>query len=324
MQKFKNICFVGGGSWGQALAITLARCGVKSSILVSDEKRMIMLNKNVSSCFKDIKFPNLIDAFQDKQNLKNYDLIFITTESFRVKKTLNYIYKINPYSNVIITSKGFANLKGQTFPEIILQKFPKLDFGVLTGPTFADEVAKNLPAAALIASRNKVLAKSLSHLFFRSSLRLYLSDDTIGSSISGAIKNIIAIGAGISDGLRLGDNAKAGLITRGIEETRRIIEACGGKKETAFGLAGVGDMTLTCSTPHSRNMKYGMDLVKNKKINDQVLVEGVYALKAAKTLSTKLDIDTPIINSINDIVHKKRNIKIIISELFSRPTKREF
>ena len=106
-----------------------------------------------------------------------------------------------------------------------------------------------MPAAALIASRNKILAKSLSQLFFQSSLRLYLSDDTIGSSIAGAIKNIIAIGAGISDGLKLGDNAKAGLITRGIEETRRIIEACGGKKETAFGLAGVGDMTLTCSTP---------------------------------------------------------------------------
>ena len=324
MNNFKNICFFGGGSWGQALAITLARTGYPTSILVSDKKRKEILNSNNSNCFPDIKFPNLIKAFSEKQNLKNYDLIFITTESLRVESSLSEIIKINPQSNVIITSKGFANLKGETFPQLISKKYPQLSFGVLTGPTFADEVARNLPAAALIASKNKLLANNVSKLFFNSSLRLYLSDDVIGASIAGAIKNIMAIGAGISDGLKLGDNAKAGLITRGIEETCRIINKCGGKKETAFGLAGIGDMTLTCSTPHSRNMKFGLDLVKKNKQYKNKLVEGLNALKAAKNLSERLEIETPIIDAINDIIYNKKDFQLIISELFNRPIKSEF
>ncbi len=324
MKKIDKICFFGGGSWGQALAITLAKSGYQSSILVSDQERMHLLNNNKSSCFPNIKFPNLVNAFVDQQKLSNYNLIFITTESFRVEESLKIIYKQNPNSRVIITSKGFANLRGKTFPEIILEKYPKLIFGVLTGPTFADEVAKNLPAAALIASKNKNLANLVSQLFFQTSLRLYLSNDVIGASIAGAVKNIMAIGAGISDGLCLGDNAKAGLITRGIEETCRVIEACGGKKETVFGLAGIGDMTLTCSTPHSRNMRYGMELVKNRINTSNPLVEGVHALKAAKHLSKELNVDTPIINSIYDIINDKKDVKIIISELFKRPIKKEF
>ncbi len=324
MNNIKNICFFGGGSWGQALAITLARAGHPSSILVSDKKRKKILNSNKSSCFPDLKFPKLIKAFNDKQNLKNFDLIFITTESPRVENSLSEIIKTNPQSNVIITSKGFANSKGETFPEIIHKKYPNLTFGVLTGPTFADEVARNLPAAALIASKNKLLAENVSNLFFNTSLRLYLSEDVIGASIAGAIKNIMAIGAGISDGLQLGDNAKAGLITRGIEETCRIISRCGGKKETAFGLAGIGDMTLTCSTPHSRNMKFGIDLVKKNNQNNNKLVEGLNALNAAKNLSERFEIETPIIDSINDIINKKKNFELIISELFKRPIKSEF
>ena len=324
MNDIKKICFFGGGSWGQALAITLARAGHPSSILVSDKKRKEILNSNKSSCFPDIKFPNLIKAFNNKQRLKNYDLIFITTESYRVESSLKEIIKINPKSNVIITSKGFANSKGETFPEVIFKKYPQLTFGVLTGPTFADELARNLPAAALIASKNKLLAENVSRLFFNSSLRLYLSNDVIGASIAGAIKNIMAIGAGISDGLHLGENAKAGLITRGIEETCRIINKCGGEKETAFGLAGVGDMTLTCSTPNSRNMKFGIDLVKKNKQLKNKLVEGLHALTAAKNLSEKLDVETPIINAINDVINNKKDFKLIISELFNRPIKSEF
>ena len=134
----------------------------------------------------------------------------------------------------------------------------------------------------------------------------------------------MAIGAGISDGLKLGDNAKAGLITRGIEETCRIINKCGGEKETAFGLAGVGDMTLTCSTPNSRNMKFGIDLVKKNKQLKNKLVEGLHALTAAKNLSEKLDVETPIINAINDVINNKKDFKLIISELFNRPIKSEF
>ena len=324
MKEFKNICFVGGGSWGQALAISLARAGYSSSIMVSDQDRKKILNENKSSSFPEINFPDLISAFTTKEKLKKYDLIFITTESYRVEKTLTQLIKINPKCKVIITSKGFANNEGETFPEIILKKYKELNFGILTGPTFADEVAKNLPSAAVVASINKSFAKKISSIFFNTSLRLYLSDDVIGASIAGAIKNIIAIGAGISDGLSLGDNSKAALITRGIEETSRLILASGGKKETAFGLAGIGDMTLTCSSPHSRNMKYGMQLVQKNTNLDKSLIEGLHSLKAAKALSKKLNLETPIINAINDIINNNKDIEKVISELFNRPIKSEF
>ncbi len=145
------------------------------------------------------------------------------------------------------------------------------------------------------------------------------------ASIAGAVKNIIAIGAGIIEGLNLGDNAKAALITRGISETSRLIKSSGGNYETAFGLAGIGDMSLTCSGPHSRNMAYGMHLVtktnKNKTLD---LVEGVNAVEATLVLAKKFNIELPIVNAINEILNKEGNIKEIIHKLLSRPIKNEF
>ncbi len=324
--KIRNnkICFYGGGSWGQALAITLANKGQSSSILVSDQNRMISINNNKLPNFPSIKYPNLIDSFTSVNLLKDYDIIFITTESYRVENSLKKIHKYNPHAKIIITSKGFANSKGKTFPELIIKKYPNQIFGVLTGPTFAHELSKNLPAAALIASKDLNFSKLISEIFFKSCLRLYISEDIIGASIAGAIKNIIAIGSGITEGLKLGENAKAGLITRGIEETQRIILKMGGKSETIFGLAGLGDMILTCGSSSSRNMKYGMTLVKPITKSDDNLVEGIYALKATKYISKMQKIETPIIDSIHDIIYKKKDVKVIIQELFKRPTKKEF
>jgi len=216
-------------------------------------------------------------------------------------------------------------MDGKTFNEIIKDEFPTLKTGILTGPTFADEIANNLPAAAVLASNDIALANSICSLFQNSCLRLYQSNDPVGASIAGAVKNIIAIGAGMIEGLNLGDNAKAALITRGISETSRLIKTSGGNYNTAFGLAGIGDMSLTCSGPHSRNMAYGINLVKgNNATNTLDLVEGVNAIGAAIALAEKLKIELPIVNAINQILNKKGNIKEIISQLLSRPIKDEF
>ena len=155
--------------------------------------------------------------------------------------------------NVIITSKGFETNKGETFSEVVESDFQNMNLSILTGPTFADEIANNQPAAAVIANKVIEQANSICELFHHSNLRLYPSNDPQGVSIAGAVKNIIAIGAGIIEGLRLGDNAKAALITRGISETSELIKKAGGNYNSAFGLAGIGDMSLTCSGPHSRN-----------------------------------------------------------------------
>jgi glycerol-3-phosphate dehydrogenase (NAD(P)+) len=317
MLLFSNICFYGGGAWGQALAIALASLGYKSTLIVSDKTRSDEINSHISKKFPDIKLSHLIKASVNANEIINEsDLVFVTTESKRVMEVVKQIFLLkNNKINLVITSKGFATKEGNTFNEIIKDQFPTLKTGILTGPTFADEIANNLPAAAVLASNDVVFANSICSLFQNSCLRLYQSNDPIGASLAGAVKNIIAIGAGMIEGLNLGD----------ISELSRLIKISGGNFNTAFGLAGIGDMSLTCSGPHSRNMAYGMNLVKGNNLDNTLeLVEGVNAIGAAITLAKRLKIELPIVNAINQILNKNGNIREIIPQLLSRPIKDEF
>ena len=199
MSIYSNICFYGGGAWGQALAITLSTLNHNSTILVSDKTRETQINNSKSERFPNLKLSPLIQATTNKEKaIKGSDLIFITTES---KRVLMAIEEISSFSknkiNVIITSKGFATKKGETFNEIVENRFHNISLSILTGPTFADEIAKNKPAAAIVANKEIDVATSICELFHNSNLRLYPSNDPSGASIAGAIKNIIAIGAGI-------------------------------------------------------------------------------------------------------------------------------
>ena len=326
MSSYSNICFYGGGAWGQALAITLASLGHKSTLIVSDKIRETDINNHLSKRFPQTKLSPLIKASVDKnQIIQQCDLIFITTESKRVLDVINQIALLSDKNiHVIITSKGFATNKGETFIEVVESNFPKMTLSILTGPTFADEIANNQPAAAVIANKDIEKANSICKLFHNSNLRLYPSNDPKGVSIAGAVKNIIAIGAGIIEGLGLGDNAKAALITRGISETSELIKKAGGNYNSAFGLAGIGDMSLTCSGPHSRNMAYGMKIVKNNNEPPKELVEGLNAINATIALSEKLELELPIMTSIKKILNKEANIDEIIKKLLSRPIKNEF
>ena len=326
MSIYSNICFYGGGAWAQALAITLSTLNQNSTILVSDKIRETQINNNKSERFPNLKLSSLIKATTNREKaIKDSDLIFITTES---KRVLMAIKEISSFSknkiNVIITSKGFATNKGKTFNEIIENKFHNILLSILTGPTFADEIANKKPAAAIVANKQINVANSICELFHNSNLRLYPSNDPNGASIAGAIKNIIAIDAGIIEGLQLGDNAKAALITRGVSETSELIKKAGGDHTTAFGLAGIGDMSLTCSGPHSRNMEYGMEIIKNSNQRPRRLVEGLNALDAAISLSKDLNVELPIVESIYKIINKEANIKDIIKNLLARPIKNEF
>ena len=326
MSSYSNICFYGGGAWGQALAITLASLGHKSTLIVSDKIRETDINNHLSKRFPQTKLSPLIKASVDKnQIIQQCDLIFITTESKRVLDVINQVALLSDKNiHVIITSKGFATNKGETFSEVVESSFPKMTLSILTGPTFADEIANNQPAAAVIANKDIEKANSICNLFHNSNLRLYPSNDPQGVSIAGAVKNIIAIGAGIIEGLGLGDNAKAALITRGISETSELIKKAGGIYTSAFGLAGIGDMSLTCSGPHSRNMAYGMKIVNNNNEPPKELVEGLNAIHATIALSEKLEIELPIMTSIKKILNREANIDEIIKKLLSRPIKNEF
>jgi glycerol-3-phosphate dehydrogenase (NAD(P)+) len=326
MSSYSNICFYGGGAWGQALAITLASLGHKSTLIVSDKIRETDINNHFSKRFPQTKLSPLIKASVDKnQIIQQCDLIFITTESKRVLDVINQVALLSDNNiHVIITSKGFATNKGETFSEVVKRDFAQMTLSILSGPTFADEIANNQPAAAVIANKDIEKANSICNLFHNSNLRLYPSNDPQGVSIAGAVKNIIAIGAGIIEGLGLGDNAKAALITRGISETSELIKKAGGIYTSAFGLAGIGDMSLTCSGPHSRNMAYGMKIVINNNEPPKELVEGLNAIHATIALSEKLEIELPIMTSIKKILNREANIDEIIKKLLSRPIKNEF
>ena len=325
MSPYSNIYFYGGGSWGQALAISLASIDHSSTLIVSDKSREQEINNHISKRFPGIQLSNLIKASaENREELALSDLIFITTESKRVIKSIKEIVSFNDKANIVITSKGFADNSGTLFNQIIKEQFPSIKLSVLTGPTFADEIAKNQPAAAIVASEDLTNAKSICQLFHNSNLRLYPSNDIKGASIAGAVKNIIAIGAGIIHGLGLGDNAKAALITRGISETSSLIEKLGGNPQTAFGLAGIGDMSLTCSGPHSRNMSYGIEITKDINSKPRSLVEGLNAIEATINLSKKFDLDLPIVFAISKYINKEANIEETIRKLFSRPIKNEF
>tara|TARA_E500000081_G_scaffold58365_1_gene61067 strand:+ start:3045 stop:4025 length:981 start_codon:yes stop_codon:yes gene_type:complete len=325
MSLYSNIYFYGGGAWGQALAISLASIDHSSTLIVSDKSREQEINNHISKRFPGIQLSNLITASaENREKLALSDLIFITTESKRVIKSIKEIVSFNDKANIVITSKGFADNSGTLFNQIIKEQFPSIKLSVLTGPTFADEIAKNQPAAAIVASEDLTNAKSICQLFHNSNLRLYPSNDIKGASIAGAVKNIIAIGAGIIHGLGLGDNAKAALITRGISETSSLIEKLGGNPQTAFGLAGIGDMSLTCSGPHSRNMSYGIEITKDINSKPRSLVEGLNAIEATINLSKKFDLDLPIVFAISKYINKEANIEETIRKLFSRPIKNEF
>src|SRR6056300_1208787 len=325
MSLYSNIYFYGGGAWGQALAISLASIGHGSTLIVSEKNREQEINNHISKRFPEIRLSQLIKASaKNRDGLGQSDLIFITTESKRVIKSIKEIVSFNNKANIVITSKGFADNLGKLFNEIIKEQFPLIRLSVLTGPTFADEIAKNQPAAAIVASEDLKNARSICQLFHNSNLRLYPSNDIKGASVSGAVKNIIAIGAGIIQGLGLGDNAKAALITRGISETSSLIEKLGGDPKTAFGLAGIGDMTLTCSGPHSRNMAYGIQITQDINSNPKNLVEGLNAIEATLKLSEKFNLELPIVSAINKIIKKETNINDTIKQLLSRPIKNEF
>ena len=325
MSLYSNIYFYGGGAWGQALAISLASIDHSSTLIVSDKSREQEINNHISKRFPEIQLSNLITASaENREELALSDLIFITTESKRVIKSIKEIVSFNDKANIVITSKGFADNSGTLFNQIIKEQFPSIKLSVLTGPTFADEIAKNQPAAAIVASEDLTNAKSICQLFHNSNLRLYPSNDIKGASIAGAVKNIIAIGAGIIHGLGLGDNAKAALITRGISETSSLIEKLGGNPQTAFGLAGIGDMSLTCSGPHSRNMSYGIEITKDINSKPRSLVEGLNAIESTINLSKKFDLDLPIVFAISKYINKEANIEETIRKLFSRPIKNEF
>ncbi len=329
-----QIAIVGGGSWGTALSKVLAEKGYNVSLLVRKEEIALSIEKDKENPYylPSIKLPETLKASVDPEEVfKNANVVLWAIPSHTLEENLK---KLLPYLKGI--PYHISGIKGIDFetgksPLTLLQEYlgREKSFFVLGGPSFAIEVAKGLPTAVVLAGQEGEDIIKLQNLLAWKYFRVYRSYDPIGVELAGALKNVIAIASGISDSLSLGLNARAGLITRGLVEMIRLGTRLGGKRETFYGLAGLGDLVLTCTGALSRNYQVGLKLGKGQGIDEilqdlKQVAEGVKTVATIKKISEKLHISLPICEEVYNVIYLKEKPERSIEKLLSRDLKEEF
>lgn len=323
------VAVIGSGSWGTALAMLLARNGCAVRLWgIEAEIKSLMRNRR-GIYLSEIELPAVISLFLDlKEALRDVRDVLIVVPSFAFRETLKLI---RPYlSN---NARLFWGTKGidssdKLLHEVVKEELGNIPVAVLSGPTFALEVARGLPTAIAIAVTDRDFAKDLSRYLHGGNFRVYISDDLIGVQICGAVKNVLAIAVGISDGLGFGANARCALITRGLAEMMRLGKALGGKTETFMGLAGLGDLVLTCTDDKSRNRRFGLAVgrgIKREQAEREIqqVVEGISNAKSVYLLAQSLKIDMPITQQVYRILYENFSLQDAVSVLFQRSQKNE-
>ncbi|WP_417454965.1 NAD(P)H-dependent glycerol-3-phosphate dehydrogenase [Kiloniella sp.] len=330
-QPAKKIGVLGSGAWGTALAAVAAEAG-NDVILWSRNKNVVSDINNEHENKLYLKGADLnprITATTETSNLQNCDVLLLVVPSQHLGSVLKASKdQINPNTPLVLCTKGVEIKSGLLMTEMIAEILPKNPLAVLSGPTFAIEVANKLPTAVTLACADENLGKSLSLTLNNRSFRIYQSLDPIGAEIGGAVKNVIAIACGIVEGKKLGDNARAALITRGLSEIVKLGLAKGGRRETLMGLSGMGDLTLTCTATQSRNYALGKALGEGISIENYLkgritVAEGLSSSKSVTKLAQKLSIDMPICHAVCDILHNDADIDATIAQLLARPQKAE-
>ena len=328
--RLKNIGIIGAGAWGTALSCILNK---KENITIwSYEKKTVhQINKyrTNKTFLPNIKIPNNISATNNLKDLMSCKFIFICVPSQFIKKIIlkfkNFYKKDMIFVNC---SKGIEHSSKLLISDTIKKILPGSEVAILSGPSFAIEVAKKKPTAVTIACKNQNNAKKLAILLNSKNFRCYYTNDVIGVQFGGIIKNILAIASGIVKSQKLGSSAKAALMTRGLSEMKRIGLAYGAKESTFYGLSGLGDLILTCNSELSRNFSTGLLVGKGKKINEiikskKAISEGVINSKTIFNLSKKKGIEMPVCGSVYKILYKKNKIKNTIEKILSRDIKKE-
>ncbi len=333
------VAILGAGSWGTALAVHLSRCGHDARLWGrnKDAQATLATDRVNHRYLPDLVLPetlkvtaNLKDALQDATT------IVVAVPSSSLEATLTAIEPCLAASNVrasenvslVWACKGFADTR--LLHEIVYEKFDDICVpAVLSGPSFAAELAKGLPTATTIASTTLPLAQRIASVFHGESFRAYASDDMIGVQLGGALKNIYAIATGVSDGLGFGANTRAALITRGMAEIMRLALPLGGRAETLGGLSGMGDLVLTCTDDQSRNRRFGLALGRGSTPADALdsidqVVEGASAVVSAIKLSRLHDVELPIANQVHALIHEGRSAEQAVAQILSRAPTSEF
>ena len=331
MPEIKNyVSVLGSGAWGTALAQLISK---NNSVLMWVKEKSVKIDINQNHLNKKylpgIKLNKKIIGTNNLEDLKYSEIIFLTVPVQYMSSILKKIKKIVK-NNVIFVccSKGIEMNNLRLPSQIVASHFPSHNIAVLSGPNFAEEISRNMPAATLIASSKISTSKKIASIVQTKLFRPYISDDVIGSQVAGATKNVYAIACGIVEGKKFGKNAVASIISRSFAEISRLSKSMKAKSETLSGLSGMGDLVLTCSSKKSRNFKLGLDLASGMSLNSIIqknssIAEGVFTARALKQMCQKKKLNLPIAETIYQILYRKKNIDYAIEELLNRPIGRE-
>lgn len=330
---FNRISVIGAGGWGSALAILLRENTPNVRIWahraeVADE---INSQRTNADFLPGVKFPGGIEASPDLgKAVDGADLLVLVTPSKATREVAALLAACRPAPGAVVVSctKGIEHDSGLLMSDIVKEILPGHPVAVLSGPNLAAEIARGVPAAGVIGADDAAILPILQELFSTASFRAYTSADVAGIQLGGALKNVFAIAAGAADGLGLGDNTKAGLVTRALAEMMRLGVAMGGCKESFFGLSGVGDLTVTCFSKHSRNRMFGERLGRGESPDEisssmQMVAEGVPTARSALQCARKLGVDVPITEQVYAVIYEGKSPRDAIETLLGRPPRAE-
>lgn len=325
----RSITVIGAGSWGTALAVQFARAGLSVFLWGRDSEQIARMQQQRSNqkYLPDVSFPPKLQAIAEfGEALEAADDVLVVVPSNAFRATLQAIATTGiRIGGLCWATKGFELGTGLLPHQLVAQIMPAdLPTAVLSGPTFAREVGAGLPSAMTIASSNSEYAMHLAKSITTESFRGYTSKDIIGVEVGGATKNVFAIGAGISDGLGFGANTRIALLTRGLAEMTRLGLALGANKDTFMGLAGMGDLVLTCTDDQSRNRRFGLALASGTTIERALekigqVVEGYYAALAVHKVAERLNVDMPIVEQIHGVLYRRTDPRDAVLTLMTRP-----
>lgn len=327
-----NIGIIGAGGWALGLAILLNNNGHKVTVWskVKAELDAIRADGENKRSLPGVKIPKEI-ALNDnlKEVVENSELIVIAVASPYVRSTSREIGNLGIKNlKIVNVAKGIEESTLDTMTHIISEEIPDAKVAILSGPSHAEEVSRGIPTTCVIGAGEKEYAEFLQNIFMSEVFRVYINPDVLGIELGGSLKNVIALAAGIADGLGYGDNTKAALITRGIHEISRLGVAMGGNIKTFYGLSGIGDLIVTCASMHSRNRRAGILIGQGKTMEQameevHMVVEGVYSAKAALMLSAKYNVEMPIVEGVNKVLFEGHSAAETVKELMLRDKKTE-
>ncbi|MBX7199306.1 MAG: NAD(P)-dependent glycerol-3-phosphate dehydrogenase [Rhodospirillaceae bacterium] len=328
MQK---LGIIGAGAWGTALAVVARKAGRDAVLWAFEPEVVAAINgQHRNPLFlPDVALDPAITATGDLALAAKADLIFLVVPAqFLRPVCLRLAPLLAPGTPVVICAKGIEKGSGALMTDVVRETLPKAEMMVLSGPTFAGEVAAGLPTAITLGVSNADLGNKVAAAISSPAFRPYLSNDVIGAEVGGAVKNVLAIGCGIADGRKLGANARAALLTRGLAEIVRLAVARGGRAETLMGLSGLGDLVLTATSLQSRNYSLGVALGQGRSLAEilgerRSVAEGVATAEAVAALAAKIGVDMPICTAIDAVINRGAQVDKVLKGLLDRPLRAE-